>query len=64
MDPSELALEALKIISHLKDELGKAHDRIVLLELEAAEKDRCIQEVTDSLMLRVIKARTQKSASG
>ena len=64
MDPSELALEALKIIGHLKDELRKAHDRIVLLEQEAAEKDRCIQELTDSLMLRVIKARTQKSASG
>ena len=54
MDASTLALEAVEIISHLKDELGKAHDRIVLLEQEAAEKDRCIQELTDSLMLRVV----------
>lgn len=60
MDASTLALEALEIISHRKDELGKAHDRIVLMEQEAAEKDRCIQELTDSLMLRVIRARSQK----
>ena len=33
--------------------------RIVLLEREVAEKDRCIQELSDSLMLRVIKANKQ-----
>jgi len=51
------------MITHLKDELARAHDRIVLLEQQGAEKEQCIQELTDSLMLRVIKSRTQKSSS-
>ena len=64
MDPSLVALRALDTISNLIEELGEAHCRIVQLEQEVAEKERCIQELTDSLMLRVIKARTQKTASG
>ena len=63
MDPSELALEAVEMLTHLKDELARAHDRIVLLEQQGAEKEQCIQELTDSLMLRVIESRTQKSSS-
>ena len=64
MDLSELALEVVEIISHLKEELGKAHNRIVVLEQQVAEKDRCIQELTDSLMLQVIKSRTQQKSAG
>jgi hypothetical protein len=64
MDPSTLALAAVEIISRLKDEMAKAHDRILLLEQEVVEKDRCIEQLTDSLMLRVIESRRQKGASG
>jgi hypothetical protein len=64
MDASTLALAAVEIISRLKDEMTKAHDRIVLLEQEVVEKDRCIEQLTDSLMLRVIESRRQKGASG
>ena len=64
MDLSELALEVVEIISHLKEEPGKAHNRIVVLEQQVAEKDRCIQELTDSLMLQVIKSRTQQKSAG
>ena len=64
MDPSLLALAAVEIISHLKDELARAHNRVVLLEEQVVEKDRCIEELTDSLMLRVVNSRTQKSARG
>jgi len=51
------------MITHLKDELARAHDRIVLLEQQGAEKEQCIQELTDSLMLRVSKSLIQKSSS-
>jgi len=64
MDPSKLALGAVEMITHLKDELARSHDRVVLLGQHVAEKQRCIQGLTDSLMLRVIKSRTQKSSSG
>ena len=64
MDPSLLALAAVEIITQLKDELAKAHNRVLKLEEQVVEKERCIQELTDGLMLRVIKARTQKTASG
>ena len=64
MDPSLVALRALETIRQLKEELAKANNRIVELEQQVGQKERCIQELTDSLMLRVIKARTQKSARG
>jgi len=64
MDPNTLALAAVEIISRLKDEMAKAHNRVLELEEQVAEKERCVQELTDSLMLRVIRARTQKRASG
>lgn len=64
MDPSEIALRALETISNLKEELTEAHCRIVLREQQVAEKDRYIQELTDSLMLRVVNAHKGKSAGG
>jgi hypothetical protein len=64
MDPSLVALRALETIRHLKEELAKAHHRIGELEQQVGQKEQCILELTDSLMLRVIKARTQKGAGG
>ena len=52
MDPTLVALRALETITTLKEELTKAHNRIVELEQQVRQKEQCIQELTDSLMPR------------
>src|SRR5580765_7831274 len=59
MNPSLLALAAVEIISHLKDELAKAHNRVLVLEEQVVQKERWIQELSDSLLMRVVKSHMQ-----
>jgi hypothetical protein len=53
MDASTLAVEAVEIISHLKDELAKPHNRIVELEQQVEQKEQCVQEPKECGQLRV-----------